>query len=74
MPKIFRRFAPNRWVFFIFIENLQNFGRGFLIEGGGFNFNSLVLVFPVERRNSFLLTCGSITDTNREATGRDLSI
>ena len=35
-PKIFRRFAPNRVGFFIFIENLQNFGRGFLIEGGLF--------------------------------------
>ena len=28
-PKIFRRFAPNRVGVFIFIENLQNFGRGF---------------------------------------------
>ena len=32
----FRRFAPNRAGVFIFIENLQNFGRGFLIEGGYF--------------------------------------
>ena len=32
----FRRFAPNRAGVFIFIENLQNFGRGFLIEGGLF--------------------------------------
>ena len=39
----FRRFAPNRAGVFIFIENLQNFGRGFLIEGGGFNFNTPVL-------------------------------
>ena len=43
-PKIFRRFAPNRVGFFIFIENLQNFGRGFLIEGG-FNFNTPVPIF-----------------------------
>ena len=32
----FRRSAPNWAGGFIFIENLQNFGRGFLIEGGYF--------------------------------------
>ena len=45
----FRRFAPNRAGVFIFIENLQNFGRGFLIEGGFFIFNT-----PVEFKIKFL--------------------
>ena len=39
----FRRFAPNRAGVFIFIENLQNFGRGFLIEEGVFIFNTPVV-------------------------------
>ena len=47
----FRRFAPNRAGVFIFIENLQNFGRGFLIEEGVFIFNTTVVIVTEEKED-----------------------